>query len=134
MMDPTDSKYIENVPFFWGIAFLINVLMGVIAFTSIVRRTMASYVVGPAAWVGWWSFANALSLVINLTMGPSYPFSYHQLGLFNETMVNLGFLWFMIIHAIINFGVRGEDDWNRIETLRKQITIENMEPHKHADK
>lgn len=134
-MEPTEtSKLIESIPFFWGIAFLINILMGTISFITIVRHGASSWAVSPLAWVGWWSFSNALALLINLAMGPAYPFSYHQLGLFNETMVNVGFLWFMLSHMMANFGLHGEQDWARMDALRKQITIENMGPKNNEDK
>lgn len=131
MTDPT-SNYIEALPFFWGVAFVINSLMGALSFTAIIRQGIAHWAIAPVAWVGWFTFATALSLLINLTMGPNYPFSYHQLGLFLETMTNVGFMWFMVTHLLVNFGIKGED-WTRIDELRKQITVENMEP-KHANK
>jgi len=82
----------ENTSFFWGIAFAINVTLGAVSFFWVIKKKLTIEQQSILGWIGWWSFANALSLVINYVAGPSDPFSYHQIGVLTETMINLGYV------------------------------------------
>lgn len=88
---------VENTPFFWGIAFSINIVLGACSFFLIIRKPLSVEWRTVLGWIGWWSFANALSLIVNIVAGPSDPFSYHQMGVFTESMVNLGYIALAIL-------------------------------------
>lgn len=116
---------VENIPFVWGIAFSINVLMAVCLFTMIVRRTAPPWSAGPIMWIAWWTMANALSLVINDVLGPDNVFSYHQMGIMTETMVNLGVCVWAVSYLINNWNLCGEKKWAKMEALRKTLSLED---------
>ena len=116
---------IENIPFLWGIAFFINVTIGVLSFISIVRKIFPGWAQGCCCWIGWWSFANALAFLVNVIIGPHNPFSYHQLGILTETMMNVGYLAWFGVYMFQNWNVT-EDHWKHIELMRSQIAEENI--------
>lgn len=122
------QQFIEQMPFFWGMAFVINVTVGVVLFISIMRQAMPSWATGVTCWVGWWAFATAISLLINVISGPDAPFSYHQMGILTETMTNIGILIWTAIFAGQSWGVRGTD-WDRIDALRQKINFEKVNKH-----
>lgn len=88
---------VENTPFFWGIAFTINLILGLLSFFLIIRKPLGAEWRTVLGWIGWWSFASALSLVVNIVAGPSDPFSYHQIGIFTESMVNIGYITLAVL-------------------------------------
>jgi hypothetical protein len=122
------QQLLESLPFFWGIAFSINIAMGVILFAAVMRQSLPPWVIGVAAWVAWWAFATAIGLLINVISGPNTPFSYHQMGILTESMTNIGILMWVTVFARQNWGVRGKD-WDRIEELRRQINMEKVKEH-----
>ena len=119
---------IENIPFVWGIAFSINVLMGIIMFAMIIRKSLPGWASGICCWIGWWSCATSLSLVINSAIGVNDPFSYHQMGVFTESMTNLGILAWGCVYLFKNWDVTG-DDWEAMEAFRAKIAREHEEKH-----
>jgi hypothetical protein len=122
------QQLIEQMPFFWGISFTINVTVGTILFIAIMRQSMPQWATGVTCWVAWWAFATAISLLINVISGPNAPFSYHQMGILTETMTNLGILLWTMIFAKQSWGIRG-DDWDRIDSLRQKINLEKVNKH-----
>lgn len=68
--------------------------------------------------------ANALSLVINDVLGPSNVFSYHQMGILTESMVNLGVCVWSVSYLVNNWNVSGEKKWQQMEELRKKLSME----------
>lgn len=121
------STTIEGIPFFWGIAFSVNVLMAVALFVMIIRRTIPPWASGPLMWVAWWTMANALSLVINDVLGPDNTFSYHQMGILTESMVNLGVCVWCLSYLIYNWNLSGDKKWKKMDALRKQLSTEEDE-------
>lgn len=117
---------IENIPFVWGIAFSINLLMAVTCFAMIIRREAPSWAGGVCCWIAWWSCATAFSLVINTSIGVANPFAYHQMGVFTESMTNLGIAVWCFMFLMKNWNVHGDGDLERIEETRRQITIDNL--------
>ena len=115
---------IENIPFMWGMSFNINVLMAVCLFIMIVRRTAPPWSAGPLMWIAWWTMANALSLVINDVLGPVNVFSYHQMGILTESMVNLGVCVWAVSYLINNWNLRGEKKWQQMDALRRKLAME----------
>lgn len=115
---------IEQTPFIWGIAFSVNVLMAISLFVMIVRRSTPSWSSGPLMWIAWWTMANALSLVINVVLGPDNTFSYHQMGILTESMVNLGVCVWALSYLIYNWNLSGEKKWKRMDALRHQLSME----------
>lgn len=116
---------VENVPFAWGAAFAIDIIIGLAMFATILRQNAPGWARGACCWIGWWTWASAFTLLINMVVGPTNPFSYHQIGVFTETMTNLGVLWWMTALTIKNWYVRGKD-FEQIELLRAKIYAENM--------
>jgi hypothetical protein len=116
------QQLLESLPFFWGVAFVINITVGTVLFVAIMRQTMPSWSTGVTCWVAWWAFATAISLLINVISGPNAPFSYHQMGILTETMTNIGILLWVATFSVQNWGVRG-DDWDRLNALRKKINL-----------
>ena len=127
-MEPA-TKYIEMAEFFWGIAFTLNLIMGCVCFSAVIRKAVPSWAAPSITWVGWFAFATALSQLINLTISPDYPFAYHQIGLLLETMINLGILSYLVINVVINWQVTG-DDWKRMQDTKRQIIKEKYDDPK----
>lgn len=118
---------IENIPFVWGIAFTINVLMGASCFTMIIRREAPQWASGICCWIGWWSCASAFSLVINTAVGIENPFSYHQMGVLTESMTNIGITLWCVIFLLKNWNVHGDKDLAEIEKVRSEVSIRNLQ-------
>lgn len=116
---------IENIPFTWGVAFLVDVIMGFCMFAVILRRSQPVWAIGSACWIGWWSWASAFTLLINMVVGTSNPFAYHQIGLVTESMTNVGVLWWITVMMAKNWYVRASD-WEQIEILRSSIYSKNQ--------
>lgn len=115
---------LENIPFVWGCAFLLNIVIGVCMFAMILRRAAPNWALGVSCWIGWWSWASAFTLIINVALGTSNPFAYHQIGVFTESMTNLGMLWWIVTLNIENWYVQSSD-WEAIEKLRAEISARN---------
>lgn len=115
---------IENIPFGWGIAFSINVLMALSLFAMIIRRACPGWSAAPLMWIAWWTMANALSLVINDVLGPMNTFSYHQMGILTESMVNMGVCVWSVSYLIRNWNMSGEKKWAQMEDLRRKLSME----------
>lgn len=115
---------LENIPFMWGIAFLLDVIVGFCMFAIILRKSSPSWSMGAACWIGWWSWASAFTLIINMVVGTTNPFSYHQIGVLTESMTNIGMLWWIIGLMMKNWYVRAAD-WELIERLRADIYTKN---------
>ncbi len=122
-MEPTLT--IEHIPFVWGIAFAVDVIVGILAFMVVVRKNVPTWTKGTMSWIGWWSWASALSLVINTIEGPDAPFAYHQIGIFTETMTNIGLVMWGVSYLFKNWYVR-DVDWFEMEKLRAAITHRNQ--------
>lgn len=115
---------IENIPFFWGIAFVVNIMIGVMTFALVIRKNVVTWLKGTLTWCGWWSWASALSLIVSMVNGPMATFSYHQVGVFTETMVNIGIVFWALSYAFNNWYVM-QDDWEFIEKQRAEISHRN---------
>ena len=115
---------IENIPFMWGISFSINVLMAVCLFIMIIRRSAPGWSAAPLMWIAWWTMASAMSLVINTVLGPENVFSYHQMGILTESMVNLGVCIWGVSYLIHNWNMSGEKKWRKMEALRRELSAE----------
>jgi hypothetical protein len=113
---------IESIPFIWGIAFSVNILMSVCLFTMIIRRAMPGWSAGPLMWIAWWTMANALSLVINDVLGTNSPFSYHQMGILTESMVNLGVCVWSVNYLMMNWNLVGDKKWKLMDEYRKKLS------------
>lgn len=118
---------IENIPFVWGIAFTINVLMALACFTMIIRREAPQWASGVCCWIGWWSCATAFSLVINTAVGVDNTFSYHQMGVLTESMTNIGITVWCFLFLMKNWNVQGEAALSEIEATRVKESIKAME-------
>ncbi len=116
---------VENIPFVWGVAFLVDVIIGVVCFMMVVRKNVTPWLKGVVTWCGWWSFASALSLIISMVSGPMTTFSYHQIGIFTETMVNLGLVVWSLQYAFHNWYVTPED-WKQLEKMRAECWHRNQ--------
>lgn len=130
MMEP--QLTIENIPFFWGIAFIVNMLVGLVTFMLVVRRNVPSSTKGVLTWIGWWSWASALSLIINFVSGPDTVFSYHQIGLFTETMTNIGMIFWGIVYAYSYWELH-ESDWHDLEKRRVELSCKNRKKAAEQD-
>lgn len=119
---------LENIPFMWGIAFVLDIVIGIFMFGLILRKASPPWARGAACWIGWWSWASAFTLIINMVVGTSNPFSYHQIGVLTESMTNLGMLWWITVLVIKNWYVQAKD-WAAIEELRTSIYIKNWQKH-----
>lgn len=115
----------ENIPFTWGIAFALDIAMGATLFAIIFRQNTPPWARAACCWIGWWAWASAFALVINVVLGTPNPFSYHQIGIVTESMVNLGFMWWLLMLTAKNWYLRGRD-FQKIEELRAKIYMENM--------
>jgi hypothetical protein len=124
------TQLIEQMPFFWGISFSINVTVGVTMFVSVMRQQMPPWATGVGTWIAWWAFTTAISLIINLINGSGAPFSYHQMGILTETMTNLGILFWVAIFTRNNAGLNGSD-WVRMEAFRRQIVNEQVQKNEN---
>lgn len=118
---------IESIPFLWGIAFTINIVMGVVSFYLVVRKQTPAWATGAFCWIGWWSSATACALVINAGIGPDNPFSYHQMGVFSESMNNLGICTFIVGFLLKNWNVRGERALREVEDARRRAALRRLE-------
>lgn len=116
---------LENTPFVWGAAFLLDVITGFMMFSVMVRKNAPAYTLGAAWWIGWWSWASAFTLIINMVVGTDNPFSYHQIGVFTESMTNIGVLWWIVVLQSKNWYVYPKD-WLKIEMLRARLGYSNM--------
>ena len=123
-----NTQLIESMPFFWGVAFIINLTVGIVLFVNVMRQAMPNWASGVSTWIAWWAFATCISLVINVTSGPNAAFSYHQMGILTETMMNIGILLWTVISSLKNWEIRG-DDWVRLDDLRKEINLEKERGH-----
>lgn len=115
---------IEQIPFVWGLAFSVDLMVGLLTFIIVVRKNVPSWLKSVMTWVGWWSWASALSLIINAIEGPQSTFSYHQIGVFTETMTNIGVIVWGLTYAFRNWYVQ-DKDWREMDLLRTQITNRN---------
>ena len=116
---------IESIRFIWGVAFSINVLMAICLFVMIIRRSAPNWSAGPLMWIAWWTMANAMSLVINDVLGPENTFSYHQMGILTESMVNLGVCVWAISYLINNWNLNGDKKWKKMDALRRELSMED---------
>lgn len=123
---------IENVPFTWGAAFVLDIAMGAVLFAIILRQNLPPWARAACCWIGWWSWASAFTLIINLVLGTQNPFSYHQIGIITESMVNLGFMWWLLMLTAKNWYVTGKD-FLTIERMRAKIYAKNMERQVELD-
>ena len=117
---------VEHIPFFWGVAFSVDILIGTLAFLLVIRKNVPAWNKGTMLWIGWWSWASALSLVINAVEGPNTSFSYHQIGVFTETMTNIGLVVWGASYLFKNWDVK-DTDWLEMEKLRIAIAARNRE-------
>ena len=117
---------IENIPFVWGVAFIMDLIIGMLSFALVIRKNVTPWLRGTVMWVGWWSFASGLSLIISMVNGPMSTFSYHQMGVFTETMTNIGLVFWAIAYAFYNWYLTPED-WRQIEILRSKLTHANRQ-------
>lgn len=118
---------IEGIQFFWGVSFTINIVMGIVSFYLVVRKQTPPWATGAFCWIGWWSSATACSLIINAGIGPDNPFAYHQMGVFTESMNNLGICAFVIGFLLKNWNVRGEEALREIEDARRRVALKRLE-------
>lgn len=123
---------IENVPFTWGAAFVLDIAMGAVLFVIILRQNLPPWARAACCWIGWWAWASAFTLIINLVLGTQNPFSYHQIGIITESMVNLGFMWWLLMLTAKNWYVTGKD-FLTIERMRAKIYAKNMERQVELD-
>ena len=117
---------VEHIPFFWGVAFSVDMLIGILSFLVVIRKNVPAWNKGTMLWIGWWAWASALSLVINAVEGPNTSFSYHQIGVFTETMTNMGLVCWGVSYLFKNWDVR-DTDWLEMEKLRIDISARNRE-------
>lgn len=123
---------IENIPFIWGVAFCIDIIIGLVGFALVIRRNVTPWLRGTVMWVGWWSFASALSLIISMVNGPMSPFSYHQVGVFTETMTNIGLVFWCMVYAFHNWYITPKD-WQQIEIMRSNMVHANRQKELEND-
>ena len=116
---------IENVQFMWGCAFILDIVIGLFMFSTIMRQNLPPWARGACGWIGWWAWASAFTLIINLVAGTDNPFAYHQIGVFTESMTNLGVLWWMVMLTMKNWYLKGKD-FKKIEELRNDLFCQNM--------
>ena len=116
---------IEQLTPLWFVAFLIDVILGIIAFYFVISKVITDRYTGVGWWMGWWAFADAISLVINATMGTDYFWSYHQMGIVGDTAINAGLIFFLVIWYKNNWALN-EEDWEKIYKIRKDAIIREV--------
>lgn len=116
---------VENIPFAWGAAFLLDITIGIAMFCMVIRKNSPHWALAPAWWIGWWSWASAFTLIINVTVGTSNPFAYHQIGVLTESMTNIGMMWWVTSMCVKNWFVTSRD-WEKIELLRSELNYTNQ--------
>lgn len=112
---------IEQISFLWSIAFMVDVLVGSLCLVMVLRRNTAQRYRGSLWWMGWWSYASAFTLLINIFVSPDNPFSYHQVGILVETMFNVGAAVFMLIFLLHNHRLV-HTAWDEVDQFKKEIT------------
>lgn len=101
----------ESISFFWAIAFLIDVLNGMMFFLIAVKGLHRKGYDKMLWWLGWWSCVEACTLLINIIIGPYAPFSYHQFGIVTGMAIYIGMFTFSARIIIENYCMKDED-WN----------------------
>lgn len=125
-----EQTTLEAIPFLWGVSFAINALMAICLFMMIIRRATPPWLSAPLMWVAWWTMANAMSLIINAVLGPSNTFSYHQMGILTESMVNLGVCVWAVSYLLYNWNMSGEKKWEKMDALRRELNAEGEDAPK----
>lgn len=116
---------IESLTPLWFIAFLVDVILGCMAFYFVMGRVIVKKFIGVGWFIGWWSFADAIALVLNATMGTDYFWSYHQTGIISDTAINIGLIYFLALSYKQNWALNAED-WLKINQIRKDAKIREM--------
>ena len=113
---------IEYLPVAWFIAFTLDVIIGVWLFMVVIKRKHRVGFDGVIWWMAWWAIADAIALVFNVTLGLDNPFSYHQIGIFTESMLNLGvcyylFKFYQVVKAMT------PEDWTKVDIISAQSKV-----------
>jgi len=88
---------------------------------------MVTYRYAGLCWfMGWWSFADSISLMLNSYMGTDYFFSYHQMGIVSDTAINLAMIVFLMRFMNDNWGMT-EEDWQKIYQVRVDAKIRKLQ-------
>lgn len=116
---------IEHFTPLWFVAFMVNVTLGCICFYYITKKYITEQYQGLGWWMGWWAFVDAISLVLNATMGVNYFWSYHQTGIISDTAINIGLVWFLVKWLLDNWPLNDED-WQKIYKIRKEAKIREL--------
>lgn len=117
---------IESFQPLWFLAFFIDVILGCMAFYLVQSKMITERYKGISWWMGWWSFADAISLVLNAYMGTDYFFSYHQTGIISDTAINIALIVFLYRYMADNWGLT-DDDWDEIRKIRTQAKIRKLQ-------
>ena len=116
---------IESLSPLWFIAFFVDVFLGSLAFYFVSTRIITEKYKGVGWWMGWWSFADAIALMLNATMGTDYFWSYHQTGIISDTAINIGLIIFLVSWYLDNWALN-DDDWQKIYKIRKEAKIREL--------
>ncbi len=116
----------EGVPFLWGAAFCVDLVLAILFFTLTVQQCCSSYIKGAAWWMGWWVSASCVALMINFFIGPESAFSYHQIGILTETMFNVGAVYYLTVQLWHNWNLT-DADWAKIEKMKRQLSLQRQE-------
>ena len=117
---------IESFQPLWYLAFFVDVILGCMAFYLVQSGMSTERYLGVGWWVGWWSFADAISLILNGYMGTDYFFSYHQMGIVTDTAINCSLIYFLARYMLDNWGLTAED-WVQIRKIREDAKIRKLQ-------
>ena len=116
---------IESVTPLWFIAFTTDMILGCFSFYLVAKKTLTPKYEGIGWWMGWWSFANAIALMLNATMWIHYFWSYHQIGILTDTAINMALVLFLVIWHQDNWALNDED-WQKINKIRQLAKIREL--------
>lgn len=91
---------VENIPFVWGVLFTLDVVMGLLLFFCVMQNVFPEDFTKVAWFWGWMYWLDAITLLINATLGTSNPFSYHQFGIATGLLMDTGSLAFLVWYMV----------------------------------
>lgn len=113
---------IESLTALWFFAFFIDTLLGCLSFYMVLSKLVTVRYEALCWYMGWWSFADAIALMLNGIMGTDYFWSYHQSGIISDTAINIGLIVY-VSRVIYDNWAMTDADWVKIDEIRRQSKI-----------